>query len=182
MMQINDNHQDELIINTTVKQPVMLLTMSPPLFSSVGEERGGEAASVWLTNGRNIEALSLRSLREVIMKNVDNSIRVRNPEWKWPQKVTNKQTAENGSKIFTKNSKFVQGQECCREKESRHIIRSFPMMDTFNRVSDYLSFKKWFDEKQLQHEQILIIINNCLLHSSLGKRVHPMLIIPITVW
>lgn len=30
------------------------------------------------------------------MKNVDNSIRVVNPEWDWPQKVRHKHTTENG--------------------------------------------------------------------------------------
>lgn len=39
--QINDNHQDELISNTTVKQPTDAIDSPPPLFSSAGEEREG---------------------------------------------------------------------------------------------------------------------------------------------
>lgn len=103
----------------------MPLTIHLPLFSSVGEKRWGEAASVWLTNRRNIEALSLSSLGEVIIKNVDNCTCVRNPEWEWPQKVTNKPTAEKWKKRSTK--KFSSGagmmQRASPEKECRLTVR-----------------------------------------------------------
>lgn len=48
--QINDNHQDELISSTTVKQPTDAIDYPPPLFSSAGEERGGVGVCPGLIN------------------------------------------------------------------------------------------------------------------------------------
>ena len=48
--QINDNHQDELISSTTVKQPTDAIDSPPPLFSSAGEERGGVGVCPGLIN------------------------------------------------------------------------------------------------------------------------------------
>lgn len=84
------------------------------------------------------------------MKNVDNSIRVRNPEQERPQKVTNKQT---NSRKWKKNIYKI-SQVCTRSgtleesqlgKENNDVICCFLTMDTIIRVSNYLSLKNIAD-------------------------------------
>jgi len=110
-------HQDQLISNTTVKQCGCHWLRLIPL--SVSPSRGRKMLPVWLPNRGNIAALSLLSLGEVIMNNVDNYICVKNawaahaPKKKW---YTNKwQKMERD--IY--NNKLAQGQGRCRD--GRHV-------------------------------------------------------------
>ncbi len=70
------------------------------------------------------------------MKNVDNSIRVRNLEWDWPQKVNSRKRR----KIFTKMYKLVQGQECSR----KHCWRK----------KTYIEYNMYFDGHIDKSEQL----------------------------
>lgn len=63
----------------------MLLTLSPPLFSSVARRKGERGGCPGLINEQEkylslISPFSKKKKKKVIMKNVDNSICVRNTE------------------------------------------------------------------------------------------------------
>lgn len=63
------------------------------------------------------------------MQYVDNSIRVRNPEWEWHQKELHKQTPENGEKYLLKITSWYKGRnaaECTAgEREQMHNNMQF---------------------------------------------------------